>query len=106
MQRTRREHQLVERHRRESDDRRLQHEQHGIEAFSDALAAELSPFGVRVSLIEPGNHGTNIGRNMLARADTSAVQGSRFERQWRSALTTLARFEENPPPDAVADAAF
>ena len=79
---------------------------HGIEAFSDALAAELFPFGVRVSLIEPGNYGTNIGRNMLARTDTSAMRGSRFERQWRSALATLGRFEENPPPDAVADAAL
>ena len=79
---------------------------HGIEAFSDALAAELSPFGVRVSLIEPGNYGTKIGRNMLTRADTSAVRGSRFERQWRSALTTLANFEQNPPPDPVADAAL
>ena len=79
---------------------------HGIEAFSDALAAELSPFGVRVSLIEPGNYGTSIGRNMLARTDTAAVHGSRFERQWRSALVTLGRFEQNPPPDAVADAAF
>ena len=79
---------------------------HGIEAFSDALAAELSPFGVRVSLIEPGNYGTSIGRNMLARTDTSAVRGSRFERQWRSALATLGHFEENPPPDAVADAVF
>ena len=79
---------------------------HGIEAFSDALAAELSPFGVRVSLIEPGNYGTNIGRNMLARTDTSAVRGSRFERQWRGALTTLGNFEQNPPPDAVADAAL
>jgi len=52
---------------------------HGIEAFSDALAAELSPLGVRVSLIEPGNYGTNIGRNMLARADTSALHGSKRE---------------------------
>ena len=79
---------------------------HGIEAFSDALAAELSPFGVRVSLVEPGNYGTNIGRNMLARTDTAAVHGSRFERQWRSALATLARFDENAPPDAVAEAVF
>jgi NAD(P)-dependent dehydrogenase (short-subunit alcohol dehydrogenase family) len=77
---------------------------HGIEAFSDALAVELSPFGVQVSLIEPGNYGTNIGRNMLARTDTAAIHGSRFERQWRSALATLARFDENPPPEAVADA--
>src|SRR5690242_12648462 len=79
---------------------------HGIEAFSDALGAELAPFGVRVSVIEPGNYGTSIGRNMLARADTSALRGSRFERQWRGALTTLGNFDQNPPPDAVADAAF
>jgi NAD(P)-dependent dehydrogenase (short-subunit alcohol dehydrogenase family) len=79
---------------------------HGIEAFSDALAAELSPFGVQVSLIEPGNYGTSIGRNMLARTDTSAVKGSRFERQWRGALAALGDFEKNPPPDAVADAVF
>ena len=77
---------------------------HGIEAFSDALGAELAPFGVRVSLIEPGNYGTSIGRNMLARTDTSLVNGSRFERQWRSALATMASFDKNPPPDAVADA--
>ena len=77
---------------------------HGIEAFSDALGAELAPFGVRVSVIEPGNYGTSIGRNMLARTDTSLVNGSRFERQWRSALATMASFEKNPPPDAVADA--
>jgi NAD(P)-dependent dehydrogenase (short-subunit alcohol dehydrogenase family) len=77
---------------------------HGIEAFSDALGAELAPFGVRVSVIEPGNYGTSIGRNMLARTDTSLLNGSRFERQWRSALATMASFDRNPPPDAVADA--
>jgi hypothetical protein len=41
---------------------------------------------------------------MLARTDTSLVHGSRFERQWRSALNTMASFEQNSPPDAVADA--
>ena len=77
---------------------------HGIEAFSDALGAELAPFEVRVSLIEPGNYGTSIGRNMLARTDTSLVNGSRFERQWRSTLALMASFDKGPPPDAVADA--
>ena len=77
---------------------------HAIEAFSDGLAAELAPFGVRVSMIEPGNYGTSIGRNLLARADTSLVNGSRFERQWRATLGLMASFENGPPPDAVADA--
>jgi NAD(P)-dependent dehydrogenase (short-subunit alcohol dehydrogenase family) len=77
---------------------------HGIEAYSDALGAELAQFGVKVSVIEPGNYGTSIGRNMLARTDTSLVNGSRFERQWRSALGAMASFDRGPPPDAVADA--
>jgi len=79
---------------------------HGIEAFTDGLTAELAPFGVKVSAIEPGNYGTSIGRNLLARVDTSQVNGSRFERQWRSALATMAAFENGPPPEAVADAVY
>ena len=79
---------------------------HAIEAYGDGLAAELARFGVRVSLIEPGNYGTEIGRNLLARMDTSVVKGSRFEAQMRSAINSMRAFENNPPPDAVADDAL
>ncbi|HEX3868757.1 MAG TPA: SDR family NAD(P)-dependent oxidoreductase, partial [Gemmatimonadaceae bacterium] len=79
---------------------------HAIEAYGDGLAAELGRFGVRVSLIEPGNYGTEIGKSMLARMDTSVIAGSRFERQMRSAVRSIGGFETNPPPDAVADAAL
>lgn len=79
---------------------------HGVEAFGDGLAAELARFGVRVSLIEPGNYGTEIGRNVIARMDTSIVKGSRFEAQLRSTVNAMRGFENNPPPDAVADAVF
>ena len=79
---------------------------HAIEAYGDGLAAELARFGVRVSLIEPGNYGTEIGRNLLARMDTSVVKGSRFEAQMRSTINSMRAFENNPPPDAVADAAL
>ena len=77
---------------------------HAVEAFGDALSAELLRFGVRVSLIEPGNYGTEIGRNLLARMDTSVVKGSRFEPQMRATLASMRAFENGPPPDAVADA--
>jgi NAD(P)-dependent dehydrogenase (short-subunit alcohol dehydrogenase family) len=77
---------------------------HGVEAFGDALETELAPFGVRVANIEPGNYGTNIGRNLLARADTTPLATSRFARQWRATLAGMGRFDQNPPPDAVADA--
>jgi NAD(P)-dependent dehydrogenase (short-subunit alcohol dehydrogenase family) len=77
---------------------------HAIEAFGDGLAAELRPFGVRVSLIEPGNYGTEIGRNLLAHMDTSVVKGSRFEAPMRATIRAMSQFENNPPPDDVADA--
>ena len=77
---------------------------HAVEAYGDALAAELGRFGVRVSLIEPGNYGTEIGRNLLARMDTSVVKGSRFEPQMRATLNQMKAFENNPPPDEVAAA--
>lgn len=77
---------------------------HAVEAYGDALSGELSRFGVRVSLIEPGNYGTEIGRNLLARMDTSVVKGSRFEPQMRATLNQMRAFENNPPPDEVADA--
>jgi NAD(P)-dependent dehydrogenase (short-subunit alcohol dehydrogenase family) len=79
---------------------------HAVEAYSDALSAELSRLGVRVSAIEPGNFGTEIGRNTLARMDTSVVKGSRFEPQLRSTINAMRAFENNPPPDAVADAVY
>jgi NAD(P)-dependent dehydrogenase (short-subunit alcohol dehydrogenase family) len=77
---------------------------HAIEAFGDALGGELARFGVHVSLVEPGNYGTEIGRTMLARMDTDVVKGSRFEPQMRSAIKSFAAFEHNPPPDDVANA--
>jgi len=79
---------------------------HAIEAFGDGLAAELRPFGVRVSLIEPGNYGTEIGRNLLAHMDTSIVKGSRFETPMRATINSMSQFENNPQPDDVADAVF
>ena len=77
---------------------------HAIEAFGDGLRAELAPLGVGVSLIEPGNYGTEIGRNMLARLDTASVGRSRFAPQMRRTLAAMRAFEHGPPPDAVAEA--
>lgn len=40
---------------------------HAIEGFTDSLAAQLAPFGVQVSVIEPGNFKSDVDKNMLAR---------------------------------------
>ena len=40
---------------------------HWIEAFTDALAAEMEPHGVLVSVIEPGNYKSRIRRTTVSR---------------------------------------
>jgi NAD(P)-dependent dehydrogenase (short-subunit alcohol dehydrogenase family) len=81
---------------------------HAIEAYGDALSVELARFGVRVSLIEPGNYRSDIGLNVLARAGNidSAVKGSRYEAQMRSAFNSMHSYETGVEPDSVAAAAL
>lgn len=81
---------------------------HAIEAYGDALGAELAPFGVRVSLIEPGNYKSDIGNNVLARVPDidAAAKASRYETQMRNALNSMNSYETGVEPDAVADAAL
>ncbi|MBK9978444.1 MAG: SDR family NAD(P)-dependent oxidoreductase [Gemmatimonadetes bacterium] len=47
---------------------------HAIEAFGDALGAEMAPMGVTSSLIEPGNYKSDIGRNTMAQAQAATDQ--------------------------------
>ncbi|MFW6340516.1 MAG: SDR family NAD(P)-dependent oxidoreductase, partial [Wenzhouxiangella sp.] len=46
---------------------------HWIEAFTDALAAEMAPHGVSVSVIEPGNYQTHIRRSAMLRRHARVV---------------------------------
>jgi len=62
---------------------------HAIEAFGDALAEEMEPLGVKVSLVEPGNYRSEIGKTASERL---GVQ------------TTLADRSKYPEPDDVAAA--
>ncbi len=62
---------------------------HAIEAFTDALASEMEPLGVAVSVVEPGNYNSEIGTNAAKRLGVE------------SPLANRSRFKE---PDEVADA--
>lgn len=64
---------------------------HAIEAFGDALAGEMAPLGVQVSLIEPGNYRSEIARTSVQRQGMDPALGDR------------SRF---PEPDDVAEAAL
>ena len=80
---------------------------HAVEAFGDALAAEMGPLGVRVSLIEPGNFRSDIGRSTKGQVEAAAARavGSPFEAQMKRLVTVMDSYETYPEPDAVAEAA-
>jgi NAD(P)-dependent dehydrogenase (short-subunit alcohol dehydrogenase family) len=80
---------------------------HAMEAFGDALSVEMSPLGVRSSLIEPGNFRSEIGRTTKGQVQAAATRaaGSPFEAQMKRLVTVMDNYETYPEPDAVAEAA-
>ena len=54
---------------------------HAIEALTDSLADDLGPQGVAVSVVEPGNYNSAIGKNALARigADSAAAHSTGYK---------------------------
>jgi NAD(P)-dependent dehydrogenase (short-subunit alcohol dehydrogenase family) len=43
---------------------------HAMEAFTDALAQEMAPLGVQVSIVEPGSYKSDIFKNEMQRSGT------------------------------------
>lgn len=80
---------------------------HAIEAYGDALALEMAPFGVRSSLIEPGNYRSEIGRNTMTQAQAAAtrLKGTPFEAQATRMVGAMGNYDNYPEPDDVAKAA-
>jgi NAD(P)-dependent dehydrogenase (short-subunit alcohol dehydrogenase family) len=81
---------------------------HAVEAYADALSAELTPLGVRVSLIEPGNYRSEIGRNTMAQVQGAATRakGTPFEAAMGRMVTAMGNYDNYPEPDDVAQAAL
>jgi len=81
---------------------------HAVEAYGDALGAEMARFGVGVSLIEPGNYRSEIGRNTMAQVEAALERskGTPFEAQMRGMLAVMGNYDSYPEPDAVATAAL
>jgi NAD(P)-dependent dehydrogenase (short-subunit alcohol dehydrogenase family) len=74
---------------------------HSIEAYSDALAEELAPTGVGVSVIEPGNYRSDISANMLKRMADAQRPPPGQEVVKRLGSGSRSEYKE---PDEVADA--
>ena len=80
---------------------------HGVEAYTDALAAELARFSVEVAAVEPGNYKSHILASMVERMKAAgySAEGSRYGSMLDviSGPIDRSQYEE---PDDVALAAL
>lgn len=80
---------------------------HAVEAISDSLRVELSPFGMRVIAVEPGSIDTEIWRKGASR--DRAIMGERdgaLREAYEPLQRLLEKLNQNPrgiPPQAVAE---
>ncbi len=80
---------------------------HGVEAFIDALAAELTSFNVQVAAVEPGNYKSQIVASMVERMKKRGYTGedSRYGSLWNMLTGPFDR-SQYKEPDEVAMAAL
>jgi len=81
---------------------------HAVEALSDALRFEVKPFGVKVSVIEPGLITTRFGDTAAGTMSTATPNDSPYVESVKAVDTAMARSYGNKAmtagPDAVAKA--
>jgi NAD(P)-dependent dehydrogenase (short-subunit alcohol dehydrogenase family) len=71
---------------------------HALEAFTVALGQELGPYGIRVSIVQPGGVRSSIGENSLAgTVGRFRRMAPPFAEEGRAVLESL---EQEPPPHA------
>ena len=81
---------------------------HAMEAYTDALAAEMQKFDVHVSVIEPGNYNSRITRSRIERLIDSGEsgEGSYYEDEIREMLQDNVDRSRFKDPDEVSAAAM
>ncbi|NQU47599.1 MAG: SDR family oxidoreductase [Planctomycetes bacterium] len=79
---------------------------HAVEAYSEALAAEMAQFGVKVSVVEPGNYKSKITTSMKKRLEAKgySTEGSRYKGMLDGMLSSSLDRAQFKSPDEVADA--
>lgn len=77
---------------------------HAVEAFNDALAQEMAPFGVKVVAVEPGNFDTQIGPSAKARMEArgQSFAGLPYEKQLQETMNRLVEPDGKEGPERVA----
>jgi len=79
---------------------------HAIEAYTDALTAEMERFGVQVSVIEPGNYKSQIVHNASLRMQREGFIDSEspFAEDMQQIMTGPLDRSQYKEPDEVAEA--
>lgn len=79
---------------------------HWVEAYTDALAGEMAPHGVSVSVIEPGNYKSRIRRGSWERAfEQMKAEGEEITEEMKQAYEQTAQRELSyKEPDEVTAA--
>jgi NAD(P)-dependent dehydrogenase (short-subunit alcohol dehydrogenase family) len=79
---------------------------HGLEAFTDGLAAEVARFGVAVAAVEPGNYRSRIVASMAKRMKDRgySAEGSRYGSMLDMLGRDLDRMQFQEPDDVAAAA--
>ncbi len=81
---------------------------HAVEALSDALRYEVKPFGIKVSIVEPGLIATRFGETAAGTMSTATPEDSPYVDRVRHVDTAMARSYRNKAmtgrPRAVAKA--
>ena len=79
---------------------------HAIEAYGDVLAAEMAPFDVQVSVVEPGNYKSRITENLAQRLREQGytTDGSLYQEQMDRVLGGQLDRAQYKEPDEVAEA--
>ena len=79
---------------------------HWIEAFTDALAGEMEPLDVSVSVVEPGNYKSNIRRTSVSRElDKLKAAGGEVTQEMKEGYEATSERELSyKEPDEVSEA--
>ena len=79
---------------------------HAMEAFTDALAAELHDTGVRVSIVEPGNYKSRISARAYERMKATLEMSGREPTAWEKTVLERGPSDrsQHKEPDEVAEA--
>lgn len=72
-----------------------------FEAIHESLAAEVKPFGIKVTIIEPGAYATEFGSAESLKFAAGLDIYSGFKEQFVERLKTIERGDPNATPEAI-----